>query len=398
MKRTENKVVILALGMMIILLAPAASLSQSTGSFSQDPLAGSRVFGAKGCSGCHAVNGVGGKVGPDLGRMSKQRTFYDLASTMWNHIPEMAAKMRKAGSPPLHLSPRETADLIAFLATVNYFDPSGDPKAGKKVFSNKQCVVCHQIERVGGVFGPSLDSVVQFGPIFFAAAMWNHGPSMAAAMQARGIKRPVFSGKELKDLITYVKSVSSARDDQPRQVLPGRAVDGETLFASKGCVDCHGIQGLGGPVGPKLAGRKLYPSLFEFAAAMWNKGPVMAREMKRRIVAVPPLQANELADIVGYLYSLDYFAGPGDPRRGEEIVKNKGCLGCHGVRGKGGRTGPDFEKVQGLNQPANIVSAMWNHGAVMESKMRNEALSWPVLTGEELSQVVGYLQTLGRSR
>lgn len=398
MKRAENRMVILALGMLIILLAPTASLSQPTGSFSQDPLAGSRVFGTKGCSGCHAVNGVGGKVGPDLGRMSKQRTFYDLASAMWNHIPEMAAKMSKAGSPALHLSPRETADLIAFLATVNYFDPSGDAKVGKKVFSDKRCVVCHQAERVGGVFGPSLDSVVQFGPIFFAAAMWNHGPSMAAAMQARGIKRPVFSGKELRDLIAYVKSVSSARDDKPMQVLPGRAVDGERLFASKGCVDCHGIKGLGGPVGPKLAGRKLYPSLFEFAAAMWNKGPVMAREMKRRIVEVPPLQANELADIVGYLYSLDYFAGPGDSRRGEEIVKSKGCLGCHAVQGKGGGAGPDFEKVQGLNQPANIISAMWNHGAVMERKMRNEKVSWPVLTGEEMSQVVGYLQTVGRSR
>jgi mono/diheme cytochrome c family protein len=131
---------------------------------------------------------------------------------------------------------------------------------------------------------------------------------------------------------------------------------------------------------------------------MWNKGPVMAREMKRRIVQVPPLGANELAAIVGYLYSLDYFSGPGDARRGEEIVKAKGCLGCHSVRGVGGGSGPDFEKMKGLSQPANVVSAMWNHGVVMERKMRNEALSWPVLTGEEMSQVVGYLEGLARSR
>ena len=397
MKRDGYKM-ILVLGLVMVFALPAASLAQWTGSSSQDPLAGSRVFGAKGCSGCHAVNGVGGKAGPDLGRLSKQRTFYDLASSMWNHIPGMVAQMRKAGTPPAQLSPRDTGDLIAFLATVNYFDPRGDPKAGKQVFSDKKCILCHQIERVGGVFGPSLDSVVQFGPIFFSAAMWNHGPSMAAAMQARGIKRPVFTGKELRDLIAYVRSVSSARDDAPIQVLPGPAAEGERLFASRGCVDCHGIKGMGGPVGPKLAGRKLYPSLFEFAAAMWNKGPVMAREMKRRVVQVPPLGANELAAIVGYLYSLDYFSGPGDPRRGEEIVKAKGCLGCHSVRGAGGGSGPDFEKMKGLSQPANVVSAMWNHGAVMEGKMRNESLSWPVLTGEEMSQVVGYLEALARSR
>ena len=53
-----------------------------------------------------------------------------------------------------------------------------------------------------------------------------------------------------------------------------------------------------------------------------------------------------------YLYSLDYFAGPGEPRRGEEILKTKGCLGCHAVRGKGGSAGPDFEKVKGLIQAA----------------------------------------------
>jgi cytochrome c len=344
------------------------------------------------------VNGVGGKIATDLGRVAKPRTFYDLASAMWNHMPEMAAQMRKLNKPPPQLSSRETGDLIAFLATINYFDPGGDAKAGKKIFADKQCVVCHQIERVGGVFGPSLDSVVQFGPIFFAATMWNHGPSMAEAMQARGVKRPNFSGSELRDLIAYVKFVSRGRGDQPMQVLPGRVEDGERLFASRGCVDCHGVRGAGGPVAPALAGKRIYPSLFEFAAAMWNKGPVMTREMRRRAVAVPPLQADELAAIVGYLYSVDYFAGPGDPQRGEELVRAKGCLDCHSIGGKGGRAAPDFAKSRGLNEPANVVAAMWNHGAAMEQKMRDEALSWPVLKGNEMAQVVGFLQALNRRR
>jgi len=365
---------------------------------SQDPIAGSRVFGSKGCSKCHAINGVGGKIGPDLGRISKPRTFYDLASAMWNHVPEMATQMRKVGKPHPELTPRETGDLIAFLATVNYFDPDGDPKGGKKIFIAKQCVTCHQMERVGGVFGPSLDSVVQFGPIFFAAAMWNHGPAMAEAMQARGIKRPVFSGPELRDFIAYVKSVSRALGDQPVQVLPGRTEEGERLFAARGCVDCHGIKGMGGPVGPALAGRKLYSSLFEFAAAMWNKGPAMAREMKRRVVPVPPLQASDLADIVAYLYSVQYFAGSGDSRRGETLARAKGCLGCHSISGKGGTIGPDFKKVAGLDQPATVVSAMWNHAGAMEQKMAEMSVAWPLLKGSEMADLVSFVQALGRSR
>ncbi|MGE5218301.1 MAG: c-type cytochrome, partial [Chloroflexota bacterium] len=310
----------------------------------------------------------------------------------------MAAQMHKLKKPPPQLSPRETGDLIAFLDTVNYFEPVGDAKAGKKIFVDKQCIVCHQIERVGGVFGPSLDSVVEFGPIFFAATMWNHGPAMAEAMQARGVKRPLFSGNELRDLIAYVKSVSRRRGNEPTQVLPGRVEDGERLFTSRGCVDCHGVNGVGGPVGPALAGKRIYPSLFEFAAAMWNKGPVMVREMRRRAVTVPPLQADELAAIVGYLYSVDYFAAPGDARRGEQLVKAKGCLDCHSIGGKGGRVAPDFAKSQRLNEPANVVAAMWNHGAAMEQKMRDKTLSWPILKGDEMAQVVSYLQTLSQRR
>ena len=398
MRRAAEGLAILVLGIGAMLFSSGASFPQSTAPSTQDPLAGSRVFGTKGCSQCHAVNGVGGKIAADLGRIAKARTFYDMASAMWNHIPEMAAQMRKLKKPPPQLSSREAGDLIAFLTTVNYFDPVGDAKAGKKIFAAKQCVLCHQIELVGGVFGPSLDSVAQFGPIFFAAAMWNHGPSMAEAMQARGVKRPVFSGRELRDLIAYVKSVSRGRGDQPMQVLPGRVEDGERLFASRGCVDCHGVKGTGGPVGPALAGKKIYPSLYEFAAAMWNKGPAMTREMQRRAVAIPSLQADELAAIVGYLYSVGYFAGPGDPHRGEEVIKAKGCLDCHAIEGKGGRAAPDFAKSRGLNEPANVVAAMWNHGAAMEKKMRDEALSWPILKGDEMAQVVSYLQALNRRR
>jgi len=182
------------------------------------------------------------------------------------------------------------------------------------------------------------------------------------------------------------------------QVLPGRVEDGERLFAARGCVDCHGLKGLGGSVAPALAGKRTYSNLFDFAAAMWNKGPSMMREMRRRSMTVSPLQANELADIVGYLYSVDYFAGPGDPRRGEEIVKAKGCFNCHSIGGKGGRLAPDFEKSRGLSEPANVVAAIWNHGTVMEQKARDEAVSWPVFKGDEMAQVVGYLQALSRRR
>src|SRR5512138_506701 len=92
---------------------------------SQDPLAGSQVFGAKGCVKCHSVNGVGGKVAPDLARTMRPRSFVDLATAMWNHLPQMAERMRQLGIARPKLDSREAGDLAGFLYSLNYFDPPG---------------------------------------------------------------------------------------------------------------------------------------------------------------------------------------------------------------------------------------------------------------------------------
>ncbi len=139
----------------LLLCAPGAALAQPLFSPSQDPVSGSRVFGAKGCGKCHSVNGVGGKIGPDLGSIPRPRSFYDLASAMWNHLPEMAKHMRQFGIARPYLDARETGDLIAFLYTLNYFDPPGNVQAGGRLFAEKKCVVCHQVGGTGGGVGPN---------------------------------------------------------------------------------------------------------------------------------------------------------------------------------------------------------------------------------------------------
>src|SRR5512139_1029987 len=138
----------------LALLTAGAAWAQAVLTPSQDPLAGARVFGAKGCSKCHAVNGVGGKIGPDLGRIARPRTFYDLAADMWNHLQRMTARMQEMGVPRPHLDARETADLVGFLFTLNYFDAPGNPEAGRRLFAEKRCIVCHTYGGAGGVVGP----------------------------------------------------------------------------------------------------------------------------------------------------------------------------------------------------------------------------------------------------
>ncbi len=383
----------------VLLSAERPVFAQPLFSPTQDPVAGSYVFGSKGCSGCHSIDGVGGKIGPDLGRARRTRSFYDLAAAMWNHLPGMAERMREFKIQRPSISPGEAGDLIAFLYTLNYFDPPGNAQAGKHLFSEKKCIVCHQVAGVGGVVGPNLDSLKQYGSaIFVAAAMWNHGPTMAEAMRAKGIARPTFSGSELMDLIAYLKSTAPDKSEGPLYILPGTAEQGRRLFQDKRCIECHSVVGQGGKVGPDLADKAMRRSMTQLAEAMWNKAPAMMAAMKSRKIAVPRLEAEDMADIVAYLYSVQYFARPGDPKKGRELAAEKGCTACHSVGGVGNKSAPGFAQVKGLDSPATVVSAMWNHSFIAARRGAGPKVSWPQFSPEEMADLAAFLQTPPRGK
>lgn len=384
----------------VLLLFPLRSgLAQVPTGPSQSILAGSRVFGAKGCVQCHAVKGHGGTVGPDLGGMPRSRSFYDFAAEMWNHLPSMVGQMRELGIAPPRLDAWETADLIAFFVWANYFDQPGDPAAGKRTFSVKHCVVCHQVSGVGGVVGPNLDFLSQYGsPIEIATAMWNHGPAMTELIEARGLSRPAFTGTELTDIIAYLKTASPELPSEPVYVLPGRVAEGRRQFIEKRCIDCHGIEGRGGTVGPDLAQRGHDRTLMEFAAAMWNKQPSMTRAMRRRGIGVPGLRPEEMADLVAYLYSVQHFSGSGNVGRGQQLLRRKRCLSCHSLAGQGGRTAGDLARASGLESPAAVITALWNHMVVTTYQREGTPVSWPRFRSAEMADLTAFLQTLGRAR
>ncbi len=66
------------------------------------PREGAVLFQKKGCVHCHAVKGLGGTLGPDLGSAGASRSPHDqLVVAMWNHAPRMWARMQaEPGSTP----------------------------------------------------------------------------------------------------------------------------------------------------------------------------------------------------------------------------------------------------------------------------------------------------------
>jgi cytochrome c2 len=381
----------------VLLLCPSQqAYPQEQARLTHNALAGSRVFGSKGCVKCHSVNGLGGTLGPDLALIAQRRSFFELAATLWNHLPDMETQIRELGVERPQFNEREAGDLVAFLFTLGYFDQPGDVEVGAELFEEKKCLVCHQVGLQGGVAGPSLDHLGQFGsPILVAAAMWNHGPGMQDMMKAKGLERPTFSGSELTDLIAYLESTSPPTLAGPLYVLPGDADRGRNVFMESNCGDCHSVRGMGGRIGPDLARRGVDWDLTQFAAAMWNKAPRMTAQMTERGIDVPQIDAGEMADLVAYLYSVQYFAESGDPEAGRQLLHSKQCLGCHSLDGQGEAAGSNLADWRGSVSPAMVMSSMWNHAVYMQF---GDALgaAWPVMSAEEMANIASFLQETRR--
>ena len=377
------------------LLAGSASATraQSSGA-GQDPAAGSRVFDAKGCVKCHSLNGSGGKIGPDLARVSRPHTFYDLAAAMWNHLPRMTERMKQLGITRPQLDSDEAKNLVGFLYSLGYFDSPGNTENGKRLFTTKHCAECHGPAGPG----PNVDHLKQFGsPLYAAAAMWNHGPQMADVMKAKGIERPTFTATELRDLIAYL-SPSTGAVAGSVFVLPGSAESGRLLFAEKQCVQCHSVGGVGGSVGPSLTDKGARRSPLEFAAAIWNKAPAMTAAMAARNITIPQLRPEDMADLVAYLYASGYFAAPGSPSRGWATLSSKGCLTCHGVYGERGKSASDLTRAKGMDSPAGVLAALWNHTVVTAPAPGGGKAPWPAFKSQEMADLIVLLQGIRRAQ
>lgn len=172
-----------------------------------DPQNGRKLFQEKACSSCHAINGDGGKVGPDLGRQHiAPPSITQFAGLMWNHSPAMLARMDNETLARTMFAKREMADLIAYLYVVRYMEPVGRVDRGKEVFREKYCANCHARHGKEGKEGPGLASSKEYVFADMAHVVTTHGPEMYRRMQEKNIAWQTLSEQQLVDLLAYLNS------------------------------------------------------------------------------------------------------------------------------------------------------------------------------------------------
>ena len=202
-----------------------------------NPLDGRIVFEDKGCIFCHSLSGYGGNVGPDLARQKYYGSFLELASIIWNHIPEMDRKFRQLKIERPRFNEREMLDLIYFIYYLRYLGEPGSVSSGKKLLTSKGCLNCHKVSDDGNSVAPDFARLQEYAsPLYMAQTMWNHGPSMQEKMKELKMLYPALTGENIADITAYIRQVTLTETEI--KMSPGNPSKGKIVFKKKACFNC----------------------------------------------------------------------------------------------------------------------------------------------------------------
>jgi cytochrome c2 len=203
-------------------------------------------------------------------------------------------------------------------------------------------------------------------------------------MQAQKISPPAFGEQEMADLLAFVYTLRYVGE-------PGNAARGEGLFAAKGCLACHRIQGRGDLASKGVTVLGATMTAVGWATAMWNHPG--ASDADR-----PRFEGRQMNDILSYVRGgqtpprLDEDLLQADFGRGWQVFKDKSCGACHSVKDEAGRIGPELGP--GRELPATILElagSMWNHSPAMLRQMEHLRIVRPVFRKQEMADLLAFL-------
>jgi cytochrome c553 len=104
-----------------------------------------------------------------------------------------------------------TRNVLIFLASItgtHAASVAADSTRGETLFTSLSCVECHSINGVGGNIAPDLGRRIDrnFTVASLASTMWNHAPTMWAAMRERDIRIGDLDEQAAADLFAYFYS------------------------------------------------------------------------------------------------------------------------------------------------------------------------------------------------
>lgn len=127
--------------------------------------------------------------------------------------PALAQQADGQDKGPSMMSPRGPALLL----------PTMDSARGRRLFVNRGCIVCHEVNRVGGGIGPSLDASTTLpyvSPFEFAARMWRGAGAMIELQEQKFGYVIELSGQDLADITAFAHDRAEQSKLSERDIPP----------------------------------------------------------------------------------------------------------------------------------------------------------------------------------
>lgn len=348
---------------------------------------GERMFKESQCVSCHAVNGKGGTMGPDLGKVAEKLTPEYLIEFLRD--PRRFQPLTRM--PRYRFSQEELQGLAEYISTeFRDFEAPSAPreerplrseallKEGVRLIRHYGCYGCHDIPGIAGAeVGAELTDIG-----LKRKEQLDYGLTPAPAQQ-RGLghwldlklKEPRafrdtlkmprydFTEAERRALVTLLLSFTDKKVPQEFQSPLKREEPGLVLAAGFGelvadlnCLSCHSMRGRGGTLAPDLSweGSQVQPRWL--VSFLRNPDTIRLNLVER----MPKfrLSESEATALAGHIQMFladdsisrltrSYPSWKGDPSEGKRLYAQRGCSACHQLGAEGGSIGPELTHVGG---------------------------------------------------
>lgn len=197
---------------------------------------------------------------------------------------------------------------------------------GRELVEELNCVACHQAPPAAVLLGRRGPDLSQIGSRTSARwiAKWLEDPRQ---FRPQAVMPVLLEAQERADVAAYLAGLKDPDDEL--KALPTdkfRAKRGKTLLEATGCLACHGDDGVSlAGMGSKMDAEHL---------AAYLRDPLTVDPSGR----MPNMLLNEeeASLIAEYLVlsrnpAFEGEVAEGNPQRGKELVKTRGCVACHTI-------------------------------------------------------------------
>ena len=383
---------------------------------------GSTLFGEARCISCHSINGKGGYVATELGKIASKVN----EEWLYNYIKEPKVFMPDVQMPRYRFTDADLACVVAYMQSefVDYDmqqpaphtpDPASYEK-GLAIFKKYNCAGCHQLQAVTGSteLGPELTFIgskkayeIDFGNTTIDQTLPSYVKTklLDPRIFTATAKMPKFGFSDEQATAVAVALLSSSSDNVPEEYIVRSKPAAQfvpqgqfgKLVKDLACQSCHIMNGTGRLVATDLSmeASQAQPQWIKaYFKIPYSLRPTLTERMPNFFLS--EAEINVLGDYMGKVFvvdSLDRSIATNSTLVSEGkglYYERYGCQSCHMIGGKGGYVGPPLDKVGSRLEPGWIFHWLKDPEAYKPQSIEPDNK----LTDHEAEALTAFLTTL----